>query len=328
MRIGLIARADQTGLGHQTWEFYQHMKPHKTLVINLDDVNAQYGKITHCHAEWYPERAEFTNFPLRYDAFDEFLKDIDVVFTVETPYNFELYDLARERGIKIIEQYNYEFLELLCNPSLPHPDVLAAPTAWHKQDVKRILSPTPVRSLPVPVALERFTQNDNDRAVRFLHLAGIPAHMDRNGTELVREAARYLPPEIDLTIRDSVQDNNYWESYDGYDVLVIPRRYGGLCLQIQEAMAAGLVVICGEHDVYAQTSVTVYSKESAVFDTRRVQIQTHDCEPVNIASAMINLHENDKRYQQKKLESQTWAKQHSWKRMAKQYHTFFKRVVE
>jgi hypothetical protein len=27
MRLGLIARADNSGLGMQTWEFYNHMKP-------------------------------------------------------------------------------------------------------------------------------------------------------------------------------------------------------------------------------------------------------------------------------------------------------------
>ena len=31
---------------------------------------------------------------------------------------------------------------------------------------------------------------------------------------------------------------NYWDAYDGYDALVLPRRYGGLCLPVQEGMAA------------------------------------------------------------------------------------------
>ena len=34
MKIGLIARADRTGLAVQTWEFWRNMQPYKTLVIN------------------------------------------------------------------------------------------------------------------------------------------------------------------------------------------------------------------------------------------------------------------------------------------------------
>jgi len=37
--------------------------------------------------------------------------------------------------------------------------------------------------------------------------------------------------------------HDYWRAYDGMDALVLPRRYGGLCLPVQEAMAAGLAVV-------------------------------------------------------------------------------------
>ena len=39
MKLGLIARADNTGLGMQTWEFYRAMKPEKTLVVDISAMN-------------------------------------------------------------------------------------------------------------------------------------------------------------------------------------------------------------------------------------------------------------------------------------------------
>ena len=53
MRLGLIARCDQSGLGVQTHEFYRHMQPDKTLVI---DVGHLYNKTTHCNKRSYPDR--------------------------------------------------------------------------------------------------------------------------------------------------------------------------------------------------------------------------------------------------------------------------------
>jgi hypothetical protein len=93
MRIGLIARADKTGLGIQTYEFYRHMKPDKVLVVDLSSLLWSISLICRCtqvgqvwHDKRYPGTEIFHD-----PVVDEFLKDLDVVFTCETPYSYYLY---------------------------------------------------------------------------------------------------------------------------------------------------------------------------------------------------------------------------------------------
>ncbi len=102
MKLGLIARADNGGLGSQTWELYRHLKPHKTMVIDLSGLN---------HFPQFPERypgAMFiTGVPTLEDLSD-FLQGVDTILTVETPYNHQIFAMARERGIKSALQYNFD----------------------------------------------------------------------------------------------------------------------------------------------------------------------------------------------------------------------------
>ena len=81
---------------------------------------------------------------------------------------------------------------------------------------------------------------------------------DRNGTDIVVQAIKLLREPCTITLRTQdpslppikapthVQVRvstgglaNYWDLYADADALVMPRRYGGLCLPVQEAMASG-----------------------------------------------------------------------------------------
>lgn len=80
--------------------------------------------------------------------------------------------------------------------------------------------------------------------------------LDRNGTDLLMAALPMITSELVLIIagsklrprrvgrvtitgRDWCEE--YWENYtDDIDLIVMPRRYGGLCLPIQEAAACGI----------------------------------------------------------------------------------------
>jgi glycosyltransferase involved in cell wall biosynthesis len=103
----------------------------------------------------------------------------------------------------------------------------------------------------MPVALDRFTEPTGDK---FLHVGGHKARGDRNGTETAIRASRKAQIPLTVTTQDRVRMAgrgvtqprsvpDYWRLYDGHGVLVMPRRYGGLSLVVQEAMAAGLAVI-------------------------------------------------------------------------------------
>lgn len=253
MRIGLITRANNSGLGNQTWELYRHLAPVKTLVVDW-----QMDRPLPKRLKRFPDAQVIDHAPTATECM-EFLKDLDLVFTCETPYNYDLFALAQGYGVATVLQYNWEFLDYLQHPDLPLPTLFAAPSNWHIQDV-----PYPNRTwLPVPIATERFPPHESTRATRFLHIVGRPAVHDRNGTEDFFEALRHVTSNIEVTIhcqlhptlsfRD-VPDNvklyfeqgdteNYWDNYTNQDVLVLPRRYGGLCLPMQEALGAGMPVI-------------------------------------------------------------------------------------
>lgn len=261
MRIGLIARAENTGLGIQTWELHRHIQPAKTLVVRL----ARGGR--HFFPDRFPGATISAGLP-SIGELEEFLDGLDLVFTCETPYTYDLFTLAERRGIATVLQYNFELLDYLARPDLPRPTVLAAPSSWHYEDVlDRSLAS--LVQLPVPVALDRFPAPERRRgpARRFLHIVGRPAIHDRNGTADLLDALAFVRTPITVTIRcqdhtyvprlmrgrrlpahvdvrlDHYDIPDYWRAYDGHDVLVLPRRFGGLCLPMQEALGAGMPVL-------------------------------------------------------------------------------------
>lgn len=262
-KIGLIGRCDPCGLTTQTWEFYNHLHPAKTLIADISHLNgakqfpSMYQAIDGCEITVLPK-----GLPTKKEI-DKFLDGLDVVFTCETPYNPYLFEAARERGIKTILQTNFEFCEWQNQPELPKPDVFAAPTSWRFIELFQKLD-SDVMVLPVPVNRERLKFQQKTSFRKFLHIAGNVAIHDRNGTRQVMEGFRIFRKmfgreDVTLTVKVQKQVNwqdefpevnveisnarNYWGIYQGYDVLIFPRKYGGLCLPMQEALSCGMPVI-------------------------------------------------------------------------------------
>lgn len=260
MRVGMIARCDDSGLGNQTFEFYRHMRPSKVMVIDFRDYNPlpQYP-------ERYPDAWRVVRgFPKAEDC-DALLDDIDVLFTCEIPYNYYLFEAARKRGVKTVLQYNWEFLDYLQDPTKPMPDLFAAPTSWMLNTLPQRIPDANVKMLRVPVARDRIKPRDIKYGCHFVHVIGRAAHADRNGTRTFMEALKYTRKPMDVTVYAQegapsvhqtmdlpatvnfvVKSGNlehYEDLYKEGSVLVLPRRYGGLCLPMQEALAAGMPVI-------------------------------------------------------------------------------------
>lgn len=265
MRLGLIARADSRGLGIQCKAFHDNMHPAKTMVIDCPS-----AKPLPLRRDWYPDATWINGLPTRGD-FREWLQDLDVVYTAETAYGPHLWSEADRAGVKTVLHANYEFLNRDDRPTL-----WAMPSMWHYDDV-------PFRNktfLPVPVETDRFTEQRGSAAkeppgsampsrtaVRFLHVVGRPAHLDRNGTADLLDALEYVESDVTVTIKcqqggyvsslrptlqtrknvtliiDPGDVDNYWDLYTGHDVLIMPRRFGGLCLPVNEALAAGMPVV-------------------------------------------------------------------------------------
>ena len=259
MRLGIIARSDNTGLGNQTKELVDMLNPDKVLLIN----SAPFNKNKQ-HPEWYQKYncQHVRGFPKTHDI-QTFLKDIDSVLTCETFYGSTFIPMAKKRGIKTFLQYNYEFLDHLQNPTLDLPSVLLAPSLWGFEAVLEAFGDkTEVVHLPPPTSPSLFaeakTNNISKDHKRLLHVGGKAAHMDRNGTNTIIDMLKYSKADYEIVIKsqseldintkdsrlsiDTSNPENRQDLYSGFDAMVLPRRYAGLCLPMNEALLSGLPV--------------------------------------------------------------------------------------
>jgi glycosyltransferase involved in cell wall biosynthesis len=191
------------------------------------------------------------------------LKDVDVIISCETFYHLDLVNLARAQGTKTILQYNYELFGNLTNPDWSLPDVLLSPSLWNIDVVKeRFGSKCEVIHLPPPTDKSLFNKakenNISKDHNRILHIGGKKAAKDRNGTESIFEMIKYSKEDYELVIKSQTPfDTNCKDSrikieignpdsredmYDGFDAMILPRRYAGLCLPMNEALLSALPV--------------------------------------------------------------------------------------
>jgi glycosyltransferase involved in cell wall biosynthesis len=252
LRIGLIARADSRGLGVQTKSFYDAMLPAKTMVVDCPSANP-----LPLRRDWYPDATWIKGLPTAAD-FRVWLAGLDVVYTAETGYSRALWSEAERAGVETVLHLNREFLDPQDQPTL-----WAAPSMWRFEEI-----PDPKVFLPVPIDLGKFPPRPpRSTAKRFVHVIGRPAINDRNGTADLLDALAYVRSPITLTI--TCQDNHYVSGlvasrriprhidlvvktgdvpdnadlYADQDVLILPRRFAGLCLPCNEALGAGMPVI-------------------------------------------------------------------------------------
>lgn len=252
MKIGTLAYRTKTGLGYQVKSYIKHLGIEKILVIDLSEHNGI--PLTN----WYPDAPTVKGYP-RNDDLEEFLKGLDVVLLAETPLNYTLYYLARKMGVKTAVVANWEFWDFYVNPHYPRPDLVIMPSVWHLEEAQEwgLVNNVKVIQLHHPVDREEFPFRLRQSA-SFMHVAGKPAAHDRNGTHLYLEAqpdgtvvtqSEKYAQELRTRYRHSsiytnVEDAEFM--YQLGDVMVFPRRYGGNCLPLNEALSSGMPVIMSD----------------------------------------------------------------------------------
>lgn len=259
MKLGLFgARANNTGLSVQTAEFFRHMRPDRTVVVDMGDACRQA-----MHLDRFPGAEVVKYTAITEDQMRRFLTGLDVVYMAETSYDDRFYGLARQMGVRTVVHVNWEFCRWKLDLRLPRPDLFLAPSSWHLNDF-----PEPRALLPFPVARDRLPFMPRTKVETILHVVGTGTAADRNGTRLLLESLQWVAHPCRILIRSQVRiglgkrhwpahvqvDNvvadveDYWQVYDGADALVLTRRYGGLCLVINEAAALGLPVIVTDRE--------------------------------------------------------------------------------
>jgi hypothetical protein len=343
VKVGLIARAEDRGLGIQTWEFHRHMAPDRTLLVDMGDLARGFAM----HPERYPDAtvAPFANGQLPQRLVRDWLAGLDVVFTAETLYDWRLADWARAAGCATVVQVNPEFYRHATDP-LPHPTVWWAPSPWRIAT----LPAENTRLVPVPVAADRFAMRVPERAdrLRVLHVAGHRAAGDRNGTLQLLQSLRYVrqPMVLRLLTQDSRLPRtrpgghvevhaeaggrpNYWDLYADADVLALPRRYGGLCLPVQEAMASGLAVVMTDtapNDWWPTLRVQCRAHSSLNTATGKVPMMAAD--PRDLGRQLDRLAQVPELLLDLQEQALRWAEDHSWQALRPRYIAELERAAE
>ncbi|MCL5667337.1 MAG: glycosyltransferase [Patescibacteria group bacterium] len=218
--LGLIARADNSGLGNMSWELARHIKFDQIQIVS----NGRYKR--------YPDR--FYNLVGRLTT--------DITIAIETPYQSEFWHGKRV----LIPMYE------CTNPGIiRQADKIITVSLLDKQ-----FYPDSV-FLPWPIALDRIPYRRRSRLKTLIHNAGHGGLNGRNGTAELVKAMDLVKSDVKLIINSQIpiensnprievivgDYENYWQIWGQGDAFIFPEKFNGLSLPIQEAMAAGYPII-------------------------------------------------------------------------------------
>jgi len=314
MRLGIIARSDNSGLGNQSRALVEMLNPDKVLLINFEEYNKKQQ-----HPSWYSNYnvIDSNGYP-DINLCKRFLNGLDGVLTCETFYHKDFVALAGRYGVKTFQQYNFEFFENMRNPYGPVANTLLAPSLWGFDEVIRVFGKkSEILHLPPPTNSEYFTKARNNNMSkdhkRLLHIVGTAATRDRNGTESVLEMLKYTKADFELVIRCQTEPtfkttdprvtidyrdiDDQQDLYDGFDALVLPRRYAGLCLPMNEALLSGLPVFMTDispNNTILPEEWLVPAKKIGEFQAR-VVVDVYQADEIKLAAKITDYINNDKK---------------------------------
>lgn len=314
----MIARADNGGLGNLTWELCRHLRPARVLIMDF----GEYGR-SDVHLERYADfdcRVVHGWAPSAADR-KWLLDGCDVLYSAETWYAPEVPAEAAKADVRT-------FLHVMPELFTAHvADELWIPTTYRRRHI-----PTH-RLVPVPVALDRFDYRPRG-GEHFVHIVA-PAMLDRNGTSSMLAALQKVSAPIRVTVQGATAvvrlparcpvkldmeprgyPDEYWDIWpDDGDVLILPRRYAGLSMPVQEAAARGMPAIMTAADPQ-QSWPGVYG-----VGTRGSAVRTNmaggvvdvvEADPVLLAAAIQTVADRPDVAARLSLAARTWAEGISW----------------
>lgn len=340
MKIGVIGRSEQRGLGIQLTEFVRNMPVDRVLHIMV------------AKSPWPIKPGAFSPVPTTHVVFDgalpeddvrAWLDGLDVVFTAETVYDWRLIGWAKDSNVKVVIQGNPEFYRNR-KESLPEPDAWWWPTPWQIGEIPA----GPVIPVPVPALTPVVAGAPDEPTLKVVHVAGHRAAGDRNGTELFLAALRFVSTKIDVHLYgqdggfpqfrkhpngelheypNGVEDR--WEMFNGTHLCVLPRRYGGLCLPAQEAMRAGCAVAmpdCSPNSFWPTVRMSCQPGQSQL--TPFGPIRTYYTKPREIAATIDRLNINRGQLMKAQAASFYWAEENSWTKLKNIYIENLEKVLQ
>ena len=310
-KVGAIVLATDQGLGYLAKDFFDHGLIDKVLIH-------EHSTRTN-HREWYPRSAVVS-------STEELIETCDIIFGIETFFDWKVIPKARQAGKKTVLMPMYE-----CTPNpLPYiPDLVLSPS-----DLDSRYYPGATRiNVPV-VANPRLRQ----RACVFVHNAGNGGLGGRNGTKELIAALPLVKSQIKLILRSQGQIgpindprvdlrvgtfDNIWEEGD---VFIFPEKFNGLSLPIQEAYANGMLVMATNRfpfNSWLPTEPLIPVKE---YSKQRIAVEFDMAElsPVDIANTIDTWYNQDiSNYSQFGIE---WGKENNWETLGPIYIDIFEKL--
>jgi hypothetical protein len=314
VKIGIVVRADDTGLGNQTRELVKMLNPERVLLID----SSRFHNRNPQNYEWYKEQNVIKSYGMPDNrTLMRFLPGLDVAISCETFYSKHFVTFARKKKVKTILQYNFEFLENLSNDQIGLPDVFLAPSLWRFEEIQEKFGDRAlVTYLPPPTdekLFEKGREKNKQKSGRLLHIGGKAAIYDRNGTNSVIEMLKYSKKDYELVIKSQTKldleckderlnfivgnEKNREDLYFGHDAMILPRRYAGLCLPMNEALMSGLPVFMTNISPNNKVLPGGWLADSSFVKTfmARIGIDLYEANPEHLAEIV------DKYFSQKNL---------------------------
>lgn len=239
MKVGCLCYATEQGLGILAKSFYDHGVITDFMIVRHDSHETQ--------DHWYPRALHTPAKDMNLPLIHQFIRSVDVMLFFETPFNWDLLAYCREVGVKSVLMPMYE-----CAPAkLPiQPDLVICPSLLDQRYYPGSAF------IPVPVEVPWRLRT---RALKYVHHAGHMGLRGRNGTKLLISAMPYVASPITITIRTQeplevrhplrrklrIEKGTipYADLWIDNDVFVFPEKFNGLSLPLQEARAAGMLVM-------------------------------------------------------------------------------------
>lgn len=250
LKIGAICRVDNGGLANLAMDWWKNM-PEITKCLTIISSSA-YQNVS-----LYPEQIICENYPTL-EQIDLFLKDIDVVLAFETPYNWNIFSMAKERGIKTVLIPMYEWTEE--KPPI-EPDLYLCPSLMERDIYK--FYPTRSEYIQNPIDRKLFKFKQREKANTFVFNNGHGGVGGRNGIVALLQAIPLVKSDVKFIIHSQVpipeitdprvtvklgDTKTRTELYEEGDVLLFPRMFGALSLPTWEALSCGIPVL--STDIY------------------------------------------------------------------------------
>lgn len=319
LKVGSLVFATDQGLGYLAKAFYDHK-------VVTDVMCLRHGRRPD-HDEWYPEAEWITNVRdgEQIEKAKRFCERMDVMLFFETPFMWELLPHCKSKGIKTVLMPMYECMPIVFPAE---PDAIINPSALDQR-----YYPSGVH-IPIPVEVPWKLRT---KAEVFVHNAGNGGLRGRNGTLELMEAMEHVKSPIKLIVRTQTdlhvdtQDNRifhykgtlpYNKLYDEGDVFVFPEKFNGLSLPLQEARAAGMLIMCGDrfpmNDWLPNTPlIPVKFYQTSSVSARCNSFPEAVFDPKDIAEKIDEMYGKDITHYSH--DGKMWAEENSWEVLRPRY---------